>query len=88
MNKITNTNQTEPDEHIITSLEAHWYKSRHEWNEDEPLNTEQTLLTHEHPVHNSQWQWEYWCSCGEEFNDWDEAHNHLQDMNTPNSKTE
>lgn len=77
----------EPDEHVITSVEAHWYKSRHEWNEEGAVNTEQVSLRQETPVENSQWKWEYWCKCGAEFDNWDEAHDHLQEVNTPNNKT-
>lgn len=70
--------------HVITAIEAHWYKSRHTWNENNTTNTEQLSLREEHAVRNSQHNWEYWCDCSAEFTDWEEARTHLEEMNTAN----
>ena len=80
---MTNT-QSQTVKHVITAIEAHWYKSRHTWSEDNTTNTEQQSLREEHPVHDSQHNWEYWCDCGAEFTDWEEARTHLEEMNTGN----
>ena len=77
-----NNNNQGNTKHIITALEAHWYKSRHEWNEEKYTNIEQTTLTKEHPVENTKHTWEYWCACGDEFTDWENAKRHLKE-NTP-----
>jgi len=83
VNAVFDTNNTHQPpldtEHVITAVEAHWYKSRVVYDENSPTNTRQVIVWPEERVSNSTHNWEYWCKCGEQFFTWENARAHLLD---------
>lgn len=63
--------------HRVTAHEAHWNKYSLAYDDSEQTVDVSFLGTTE-TVDGSIFHWEYFCSCGAEFNDIDEAKAHLQ----------
>lgn len=74
------------DTHRVTAIEAHWRKSTHEPDPDPDSvsGVTQTSSRTIEPVENSQFHWEYSCSCGTEFQSWQDAKTHLLDTTEEN----
>lgn len=82
---VSATNQsTDPDSdesvtHEITAHEAHWSKSKLRYNPDEIGDVEVVHKETKEAVEGTVFHWEYYCRCGEEFADYDEAREHLRE---------
>lgn len=65
--------------HEITAYEAHWSKSKLRYNPDEVGDVEVVHSETKEAVEGTVFHWEYYCRCGEEFPDYDEAREHLRE---------
>lgn len=65
--------------HTITAHEAHWHETKIEHNPDAINNVEKTHSETTESVDGTVFHWEYECTCGEEFRDYEAAKDHLQE---------
>lgn len=71
-------NGTDKTTHRVKAIEAHWMETTIEYDPESITDVRTVHSETTESVQGTVFEWEYYCSCGEEFPDYDTAKTHLR----------